>query len=759
MSYVKADGELRLVRGSRGPRSPFGSSSFCDDEAFRLANPGVCSVVQKSAALAKADAKAAEAEIARLALDPSIGPVLADALKGASSAASVTKIASRAKELAASFGSNDMQKAAYKMFYSQARAGMEVLDDALSSYPLVGEIRAGIEGAVGVYGEVKALYQGMANGTVSDAAGIAQTASIVERGMKQLSSFVGMMSSSGAAKTAQQAIDFVGLGAGCAASIAGGAGVGGAWGAAGGALACAGSVLMSVLSSFLNRGQQGPDACDLGCYQFVPHQKQLPLIAADANRLAALLRYRYGLKSYASLFGSAYNRVVSGNEAPDVYAECCWGPLHRSKYPKADGSLPLPAYGATGAIALLAAGIADGILPQASSAALVAPRGAAFDPVEAAFQWEFLLNGIGDYQTCPHRLSSCDMDEYYHWQVGTVSTSNRWQIPTLYQILDYAKTMNVAVSIGKSVAVTPSPFQAATMLYAELVTFFAAVTRREFQIQPMMIKPWAMYELPVRAFSAGFSPVQWEGYEKIATITNVVSGVSVGNETSALQLGHLRLLAALSYIHMLWAWEGQMTSLGSGVDVVSDVLPYKGSDPAAILRVPVDPRAAIYGGKLPTVAQVHAAINSNDYALKTIATKAAAQAAADHQIVRAEAIMLRNKILASGLTTSSLLSQMAALKSPTSAINPAFLTGQCPGPMCNLKLQACSTDAICPAGTKCINHNCLNPDGTIPSYATQEPAWKNIVAPPPGGGGVSSGGGGGVLVLGGLGLLALMLLR
>jgi hypothetical protein len=79
----------------------------------------------------------ASAEIDKLGKNPLYGPILSKALDGARSPAAIAERANRLAQGVASLRGNNVKQEAFRLFYSQARAGMTMLDDYLSMNPAI----------------------------------------------------------------------------------------------------------------------------------------------------------------------------------------------------------------------------------------------------------------------------------------------------------------------------------------------------------------------------------------------------------------------------------------------------------------------------------------------------------------------------------------------------------------------------------------------------------------------------------------------
>lgn len=223
-------------------------------------------------------------------------PVLAEALAGAKNP---QEAMARAQQLAKQIGSGAYEQAAYNLFYAQGRAGVEMLTSYIDYHPVFASITDLVHKGFKEYPEIT-KWAARVDVKGIDAAGIADLAGVASRvavSGRQLGRVLG--GDAGAAVA--EAMSYLSLATGCVGSIAGGAAVGNAWGAAAGAVACGISVLASI---FGGKSQEKPYTVQAS---FAPDETWTELVAQDAQRLAALLRYHYGIKSVAQLINGYTN--------------------------------------------------------------------------------------------------------------------------------------------------------------------------------------------------------------------------------------------------------------------------------------------------------------------------------------------------------------------------------------------------------------------------------------------------------------------
>lgn len=383
--------------------------------------------------------------------------------------------------------------------------------------------------------------------------------------------------------------------------------------AAGGFGAIGGAITcaVSVLAKVFGKATKPPAVPpkELTAAVFVPFDTQRGLISADAMRLASILRYHYGYGDWNSLFNSAH-QVGAG-----------WAKLRR--------------YGEK------SEGIAIGFTPMQSIDL--------FGSIDSIMVDGFPVK-VGLTATIPSAP----------WAGTGFQLKNSGDI-------DVVQSVNIARSLAAS-----GRYSALTT-WAELVTFFAAVTARELSIDPSYVAPWRD-GLPVR-----FGYVTRDGKRypagawsntNISDLKDLMYRVSQVQTPAMYEIGCLRLLAALSYLKMMAEW-GQpqsgsgMQSLYMGQDVMASLDNLDPWNPASSIRLPVNPKHQAWGGRIPSIQEVLNKIVARGATMNAIADAARHQASEDFKVIALAGSAARDFLMQqSGAPASSIASGMttAAIK-------------------------------------------------------------------------------------------------
>lgn len=681
--------------------------------------------------------------VARLQADPIYGPVLAQVLDGASNPA---EIGARAKQLAAGFSSDALKQSAYRFFYSQARTGLEMADQYLSAYPQARVIGSSLEQVEKQYFEGRNIFQRYEK-TGLDAAGVADVMNLMKKSVTTARSLAAAFN---VPEEADEALQWAGIALGCGAAIAIGASASGI-GAVGGAITCAVSVLAKVFSKLVGKPAPVVDPDMTVFAQFRPSDSQRGLIASDAVRLASLLKYRYGVPSWQAMWNKSAGATSWRGGG--------W-PMLREYTAKMEGL-------AVGFTQQQAFDLIGGYFGGGGLAQLwwIATQAKAFP---------------GNWYTDPPPASAygdLPVREFYKAAKVAATTSFPVWPPSCY---------------ANCRSAGPDTYRGG-LVWAELLTFFAAVTARELGIDPSYVVPWKD-GLPVRFWYATkeggnlntdpryikndyrYPFLEWTNFAGPRNdLRKLLTDVSHLNPDALIQFASIRLLAALSYMRMLREWGeyqdgGGLKSLRGGRDLIAELDNLTPRDPGYVFRMPVDPRREAWGGKIPTVQQLVNKIYSTAGFMNSIADKARKDAKDDFKVVqlagKAKRKMLMLQKGAPGAAAAAGMTA-AAMKAMIQARGGLELVSEA-GKKC-----IAAGGAYFPGGAKCdINpttkklENCRKP----PAGYTGK-LWPCVPRGTPGGvltpGAVMPGvtpptraaGAGTILAVAGAGLLLMQLLR
>ena len=215
--------------------------------------------------------------------------------------------------------------------------------------------------------------------------------------------------------------------------------------------------------------------------------------------------------------------------------------------------------------------------------------------------------------------------------------------------------------------------------YAELLNFFAAIVLDEIERAPGALVPWSEGPVPVQLWAVGeyneegvrgrnnqtrydlerWTMWGWYGAKRTSlldglnpntgnplTISRLIQeGVLYKDRWAIFELAGIRLLAAFSHMHMMYHWsdpetQSPMEALRGGKDVIADLPVLNPTDPARMLRTPVDPRWSWKAGtdpfnvanwSRPDYQYIHKAVIAREAAFKPYMDQARAQALTDHQ--------------------------------------------------------------------------------------------------------------------------------
>lgn len=439
-----------------------------------------------------------------------LNPILAAALAGVKHP---NVILNRATQLGNLFSGNVIEQDAFKLFYSYGRAGMDMLESYASIPGMAAMVDAAKRG-IDAYPNIiewsnRTQKRGIDASTVVDSVNLVSTA---------MTSAVSIASAfdSNLSATMNKVVNYLQLAGTCVSSIAAGA-AGGPWGVAAGAVICG----LSILAKVFGGAKDPPDPYAYLHGTFVPTPHQQPIIAKDAQRLATLLRYHYGVPSFEVIV-NGLNQLSSSRYQVVSHA-----------YPLVGSREPYPGF----------------TMRDIEGVAWYLSGGKAFDG-------EIIKRYV------PIIVS------------GPISSTAQAKI-----IMEAA---NKAAQAGTSDGVV----SAATVKMAEWINFFAAISMIDIE----ETKAFAWEAFPVRTRVTGYRS-QWINPDEIQ------NGLSYGNVEAYQSIGIIRLMAAFSYMLMQYKRGSNITSdvnvFSAGKDIIKS-LPSYGS---IALRVPVNPKSAVVGGK------------------------------------------------------------------------------------------------------------------------------------------------------------------
>lgn len=600
----------------------------------------------------------ATAQLRGLENDPTYGPVIAAALQGARDPAAV---AARARALAAGFSADALSKATFELVYDQAMSGLTKLDAYMALNPYTASIKEMIAAGQGVFKDAKSWYINAERGGL-DASGIIDGANIALRAIGAVRNVA--QAFGGESATFNDVTEWAGVAVGCASSITGGAAVGGYIGAAVGVVACGVSVFTKLLGYFQNRPRPlDTEKTALGI--FTPQAEQLPLIATDAARLAALLKYRYGVPSFASLIP----HVAANHE-------------RLRAFPPAGTSGPVPAWTPTDILSAVSYFpiVVDGNVRQSAVPGTQLDLGGGEEGYARV-----------TYGDISGRVVGIAIAKVVA-QLQQKGVNGRWR-DELYGVKEYAPFLLDAFS--------------GAIHYSELLESFAAMI--EVERAEGISAAWQKV-LPVRLWAVGdgsatdlwaltsrYSESKWTRWNGgIAQgPRELVLRAQAGDADAISDLANIRLCAAFSYLHVAYHWPPTRTavaplaSMRMTNDMVADLPVLDGAIPVNSLRVPPNPRWSYANGKWtrPTRASLTQQVRILETSLNPWIAKARALAESDFAGAKVAVAGIRLKAetalaskgtstaeYAKALATGAALSasaaaamQIAAARAPTAA--------------------------------------------------------------------------------------------
>jgi hypothetical protein len=251
-------------------------------------------------------------------------PAIAAALSGAKDPAGVL---ARAEELSQKLSGANTEKEAYKLYYAYGRSGLDMLQAYSDFGPKFQELVMAAKSGIETYPELVSWADRVALGKV-DGSAIADGLSLASGAAAAVNSILKAFDIT----NLEPVVSHLNIATGCLKSMVAGSATGGQAGLVGGMVNCGMRMLGRVIEIVGGR-KQTPYAHVLAI--FVPVDKQKEIIARDAQRLAALLKYHYGVNSYKYI----YDKMVSTWPYPSHEFA---GTLFN--YPGKGGSEPAPGF-------------------------------------------------------------------------------------------------------------------------------------------------------------------------------------------------------------------------------------------------------------------------------------------------------------------------------------------------------------------------------------------------------------------------------
>jgi chorismate mutase len=674
MAYCRAEdgaefgglSEFQLGLGSDGLgidpiKPPTGALSEDALKALAIANPAKYKAYLSKLSAAKVAQKAADAVIDQMKKDSKYGAVFAEAVKGARNPKAV---ADRAKAWASEMtgGLKNFDEDALRMFYSQAYAGLDLIDGYMTVNPVARSVMQDIGKGIGLFGQTaKQVKKFQAEGI--DAGGVVDAAMLVSKTAGFVNSIVqrSTMSATGK-KVFGEITDWVGIATGCAAGVS----VSGPIGAMG--CAAAGIIKLFGMMGEALKGPdyQTPDPVNIPMGIFQPSSTQMPQVVADAIRLASVLKYRYGIKSWEQILPKAqplsdyekkYNRKFMGQGAFwQGYPE--YNP-YSDRVPTPFACTPAEAWTIVSNVVAVVNGLkisSPGFMTSYPSGYFVR-QSSIGDAYRAGGKHgtkggrgEYTLWGDLDIESLYYGARYCRDAGWRSMAKGKVNLDSP-------QIFRYRLKEEDWVCCLQRYGVSLQT----DLIYSELVNYFMAVMVHQINQEKKSVDPLLYGDLPVtywycatnmapdnsspRQAQSRYSPhvftMMWgEGgcnkyfnpkdRGKIAT-----NWSHKGNYCAIRELGHIRLMAALSYIQMMYKWGRNPKKIGSkGEDMIADLDKMTSNVPGHMLRLPVNPRTKYDSktktwGKTPSVATLKAQLLKLSKRMALLQSVAKKKAAAD----------------------------------------------------------------------------------------------------------------------------------
>jgi hypothetical protein len=502
------------------------------------------------------------------------------------------------------------QKDLAAYLYVQAQAGL----DALAKNPTLKRMAAVATGTASAYTYAERMVEIYKSDAPLDASGVADISAMGHKITMSVVDIVDAFSDIDPS-VKQEIASWSKIGMGCGAAfgsmnpyVAGGA--------------CALGIVKKIIDSIGKTTKpSGPRAV------FQPTQDQLPLIAADAERLAIVLYRYYNIKGYAKVYQRLqYYKWLDGVRN--------YGFARRGDVPK---GVDMKAV----VVALLTE------LPGGQT------DGSPWSRVDGT------LDGIG-----------ASLDKHYMLKVG-ISRSPK-------DVFKYDHDLDVEVLVeGASWARQdlknlPKRIPLHAFLRAwELIKFFTAMTAYDAWANRKGLSAFITGGVPVQLNTvcdsigqAGqypkcrsdwtdvtdsgpgyFSNRCWTSMDRYVNNCNELASKVVADDWQAFeQVAHMRLTAAFSYLHMAYLW-GAKSLWSPPVDMIKDVPKALSTDPLSRLRLPYNPREIYWDGSQwkprfsgfkagaldaePKERTIYLAVKGTAQAAKTLAAAAKKQAKSD----------------------------------------------------------------------------------------------------------------------------------
>lgn len=501
-------------------------------------------------------------------------PVFAAALAGAKNPG---KILRQAENLSMRLTGSDADKEAYRLYYMYGRSGLDMLDSYAGANPsvhgIVQSLKVGTEFSLESYPKLKTWADKIAEGNV-DHSTVADGFDLSSRAVVAARKIANAFGQGEAAGVIQEVADYLSIAGGCVAMVGAGAAAGG-WGAVGGAVGCGVSILVKVFDKIFG-GDPPPDPYRHMFAAFQPGQSQdwVEVIAKDAQRLAAILKYHYKISSYEVLQDAMFSKEVA---VGDIFYEV----------PGPGTNQPVPGWSFREL--LMAAWVTSTSNPV--------PYHLARTPIEM----ERAERGEGQGAGSGIRYWNLVTDRYGE---PSVSAPRFWNL-TAPAIRDVVLGATHAANAGP--ASGPGATQAVRIY--EWINFFAALTKQEKRGAALFTyrRP-----LPVRlryAFDKRtgkmYSGRYWTSYTDDwmnGDTWNLANKLNLDNDEAYMVLGALRLLSAFSYMHLQYNTPNTVTNnmeggefvFGEGRDLIAEVPDF---GQGVSTRIPVNPRSPVVNGK------------------------------------------------------------------------------------------------------------------------------------------------------------------
>lgn len=481
-------------------------------------------------------------------------------------------------------GADEAKKRAFEFLYLQTQKSLSEVFQTAAGKTVTKLVTSGAD----VAGYVQGIRNEIKPGQKIDPSGITNISSMSGKILGTLTDLVkGLGWIDG--KIQNEIMEWSNVAVGCAASFQ--------MGPVAGAAMCGLQVLGKLIPA-LSKTDSMPDV-DSPRSIFVPTQGQLLIAAADAERLASVLKYKYGLTSYKTI----YDNITQQLDSAGVYDHPDSGTVNEhsfftdSRYPAINESPQRPRAAVDLRVALAALRFQgkDSPGPDSGGGMSGTPWGSTrFTLSTIASSGEGGL--IGDTNTS-RAISSRYIYDHDVPVQAIDAGYNRWVL------IDDSKSAKNAMGLD------------AFKRVHELINFFAALTYHEFETgdkTAFQYVPGAGVTLPVRLYAVDdtlgdgcrhdwydtegckqYGEQCWTSGERCGVRTNHCADdfrqmIINKDECAMRQLGSIRLMAALSYMHLVWmrALNPTTTMALPSHDMIGNLASV--SDPAIQMNVPAD---------------------------------------------------------------------------------------------------------------------------------------------------------------------------